>query len=123
MLSWSNGAPDAQGTSAGAGVYVGGARNGFQIVARADTTIRSITLYLGVWRAQGRLTATLSDGSSPLYEDTSLQSQLDYAPGVYVLSYRASTADQVLAITWTTAKEFGHGGVILQGAALSLPYI
>ncbi|RPJ49544.1 MAG: hypothetical protein EHM23_36585, partial [Acidobacteria bacterium] len=73
--SWTGGTPTVTATNTPNGVWVMGLGNGFQISAPADTTKRTLKLYLGVWAAQGKLEATLSDGSAAAFADISLVNQ------------------------------------------------
>jgi hypothetical protein len=98
------------------GVYVGGLGNGFQISAPADTTTRTLTVYVGGYASGGKLTAHLSDGSAADYGSTSLSGSGHY-DGVYTLTYKAGAAGQKITVTWIQTS--GSGNVTLQGAALA----
>ena len=63
--------------------------NGFQITVPADTTQRTLKLYIGLWSAQGRLEVSLSDGSAAPYVDTSLTNSSATSNRVYTLTYKA----------------------------------
>ncbi|MEK6334024.1 MAG: hypothetical protein AABM67_03685 [Acidobacteriota bacterium] len=43
---------------------------GFQIAVPADTNLHTLKVYVGLWYAQGKLEASLSDASAPIYVDT-----------------------------------------------------
>ena len=49
--------------------------NGFEITVPADTTTKTLKLYVGVWFTQDKLKATLSDASAPAYVDTTLNNR------------------------------------------------
>jgi hypothetical protein len=115
-LSWSDGTPDASGTNV-AGVYTPAAGNGFQVTVPADTTKRSVKVYVNTWHSTGQLQATLSDGSG-YYLDSSITNSSGTANGVYTLVYKANSANQTLTLTWTTKTDFGGGGVVLEAVAL-----
>jgi uncharacterized protein YndB with AHSA1/START domain len=116
-LSWSDGTPTVSATADRSGLYMSGIDNGFQISAPADTTARTLYVYVGGWKSQGKLTAHLSDNSSADYVDTSLSSSVSQYNGVYTLTYRAASSGQRLIVSWTQA---GTGGnVTLQAAALT----
>ena len=115
-FTWSDGAPTATASTT-TGIYVGGTGNGFRLTVPADTVRRRLTLYAGVWRAQGRLVASLSDGSAPDYVDTGLNDAVGTTPARYTIEYQASAANQSLTITFTQASPSG-GNVTLQAATL-----
>ena len=120
VVTWSDGTPVISGTNNGQGVFVPGAGNGFRFTAAADTTTRALRLYVNVYRATGRFTASLSDGSAPTYTDESLSNQGGMAGGVYTLYYRAASPGQTLTVTWTATAEYGGGGggIVLEAATL-----
>jgi hypothetical protein len=113
-VSWNDGTPNPVGSNA-AGVYIAGVGNGFAITAPADTTTRTLVIYVGGWWSGGKLTAHLSNGTAADYIDTSISGNAQYN-GVYTLTYKAQSAGQQLSVTWTQSSGFGN--VTLQGAAL-----
>jgi hypothetical protein len=114
IMSWSDGTPNASGSNR-SGVYTAGLGSGFTINAPADTTTRTLLVYVGGWRSGGKLTAHLSGGNAADYVDTSLSGNEQY-DGVYTLTYKAASAGQQLSVQW--AQSAGSGNVTLQGAAL-----
>ena len=116
-ISWSDGTPTAAATADVSGNYVAGIGNGFQISAPADTTMRTLYVYVGGWKSGGTLVAHLSDNSAVDYVDSSFSSTTGQYKLVYTLTYRAASAGQRLVINWTQAS--GTGNVTLQGAALA----
>ena len=83
----------------------------------ANTTTRTFSVYVGGWRAQGRMVAHLSDGSAPDYVDTSVTNATGGVTGVYTFTYHAAAAGQTLTITFTQNLA-GSGNVTLQAATL-----
>jgi len=117
--SWTNGTPNLSVTNTPSGVYRVGTGTGFQFTVPADTNLRTLRVYLGLWDAQGRLEVTLSDGSAPAFLDTSLVNQTDTSNGLYRIDYRAASAGQTLTIRWTVQASFNtFGNVTLQSATL-----
>jgi RHS repeat-associated protein len=117
---WSDGTPTASATTM-TGVYLGGVGHGFQLVLPADSlTTRTLKLYLGLNKAQAKLTATLSDGSAAPFTDT-----VDNTTGTtyrtYTLSYLAAGPGQTLSVTWSLQTDHGSGSVQLHAAALGTP--
>ncbi len=119
-FSWSDGTPTASATNTTTGIYVSGQGNGFKITAPADTTQRTLTVYVGLWTAQGKIVAHLSDGSAPDYTDSTLNNAGGTTTGVYTLSYKAGSSGQNLTVTYTQANNTG-GNVTLQAATLTQP--
>jgi len=125
VLTWSDGTPTQSGTNNGRGVYVSGNGNnppssgsGFQFKVPADTSTRELRVYVNASKARGRLTASLSDNSGPVYSDDSLSNQSATTAGVYTLYYRAASPGQTLTVDWETSVDYGGGGVTLQAATL-----
>ncbi|MFN0277102.1 MAG: DUF4394 domain-containing protein [Pyrinomonadaceae bacterium] len=115
---WNDGTPTAAANTP-TGVYVLGLNNGFEITASADTTPRTLRVYVGVFRARARFQATLSDGSSPTYVDTTFGNSSGTTNGVYTLNYSAASAGQTLRIRFTTIQRFNQfANVTLQAATL-----
>src|ERR1044071_5823811 len=121
--SWSDGSPTAIVTNTTTGVWAYGLPQigtGFEISVPADTTLRTLKVYVGVFAAVGRFVASLSDGSAPTYTNSSLDSIRTTQNGVYSLEYSANSPGQTLTIRWTL--ELFHdpsGNVTLQSAALT----
>jgi len=113
-VSWSDGTPTASGSDQ-AGVFIPGIGRGFQISAPADTTTRTLNVYVGGWNSGGKLEVHLSDGSAPDYVSTAYSGTGQY-DAVYTITYAAASTGQQLTVTWTQAS--GSGNVTLQGAAL-----
>ena len=114
-LTWSDGTPVASGSDT-AGVSITGIGNGFRITVPADTTARTLKVYVGGSTSGGKLVAHLSDGSAPDYIDTAFSGTGQY-DAVYTLTYQAASIGQQLVVSWTQAS--GTGNVTLQGAALA----
>jgi hypothetical protein len=115
-FSWTGGTPMASITTS-TGVYVSGQNNGFKLTAPADGTQRSLTVYVGVWSAQGKVVAHLSDNSAPDYTDTSLVNANTTTPGLYTFTYKAASSGQTLVVTFTQNNSTG-GNITLEGATL-----
>ena len=115
--AWIGGTPVLKVKRTHSGIRVSGKNNGFQITVPAETTARTLKLYVGVSWARGKLTAALSDGSAPVYEDTSVKKLHSTAHRVYTLRFGAASPGVVLTVTWTCAE--GGGGVLLQAADVS----
>jgi hypothetical protein len=115
-MSWSDGTPTVTGTTDRNGNYIAGVGNGFQISAPADTTTRTLLVYVGGWNSGGRLVAHLSDGSAADFVNTAFSATGQYDV-VFTLTYRAAAAGQQLVVQWTQASGT-TGNVTVQAAAL-----
>ncbi|MEO8370734.1 MAG: hypothetical protein ABI806_16235, partial [Candidatus Solibacter sp.] len=117
-FTWTDGTPTASVTGTATGIYIAGQGQGFRLTAPADTSVRTLKVYVGLWRSQGRMVAQLSDGSAAVYTDTSLNNSTGTSIGVYTFTYRAASAGQTLAVTYTQNTATA-GNVTLQAATLS----
>lgn len=119
-FSWTNGTPNTAATNTQTGVFVIGVGNGFEVTAPADTSVRTLRLHVGLWRARGKLEATLSDASAPGYTDTSLSSNTGSTNGVYAISYSAASGGQTLRLKYTEYADYNapNGNVTLEAATL-----
>ena len=97
------------------GVSLTGTGKGFLITVPADTSTRTLKLYVGGINSGGMLTAHLSDGSAPDFLDTGFSSTGQYDV-VYTLSYFAASVGQQLTVIWSQFS--GAGNVTLQAAGL-----
>jgi hypothetical protein len=126
--TWYDGIPNRAVTNTSTGDYViGGASvgSGFLLTAPADTSQKTLEFFVGATWAQGRLTASLSDGG------TSFTSQYPqtvdnaaYGPnGLFTIAYAASSPGQTLTVTWTVAQAHDRALalVTLDAAVLAVP--
>ncbi len=120
-FSWSDGTPTAGAGPTTTGVSIHGSNNGFRITAPADTTGRRLKVYVGLYGAEGRFRAYLSDNSAPAYTDTSLSSIYGNPAAVYILDYKAASSGQTLIVEYTASTLFDadYGYVALEAATLS----
>ena len=123
--SWSDGTPTATVTNTPTGVWAYGVPtrgSGFQFTVPADTTLRTLRVYVGAFAARGNFEASLSDNSATPYSNTSLVNMGNGPSGVYSISYAAQSAGQTLTIKWTlTMGTRADANVTLQAAALTAP--
>ena len=119
LYSWTGGTPTSTSTNTSTGIYVIGMNNGFQVTVPADTTARTLKMYVGLWAAGGRFEASLSDGSAPTYVDTSTSNSAGTSNAVYTLNYQAGSPGQTLTVKWYVNAIFNQwSNVTLQGATL-----
>ena len=108
-FTWSDGVPAVAVKQTRSGVFTYGQNAGFQIALPADTTPRIVKAFCGVWRGQGKLEATLSDGSAPVV--TATKDGVDPETGdnvTFTLRYRAASAGQTLTLKWINAAQRGN---------------
>ncbi len=120
-FSWTNGTPTLSATTT-SGVWRSGVGRGFQLTMPADTSNRTLKLYVSTSSAQGKLEVSLSDGSAPAYIDTSLTHAGSGANthGVYTINYRAASSGQTLTVKWTVlTASASFGNVTMQAATLT----
>jgi len=122
LYGWSDGTPTPTVASTATGLYINGVANGFQLTVPADTVLHRLKIYVGVFGAQGRFEASLSDFSAPTYIDTSILNN-NNASAVYTINYAAASAGKKLTIKYTSLAVFDEadGNVTLQAAAVASP--
>lgn len=72
-----------------------------------------------MWLSQGKLIASLTDGSGLVYTDESLNNIGSTTQAVYTLTYRSSSNGQQLTITFVEVNAYySVANVALQAATL-----
>ncbi|HEU5234523.1 MAG TPA: IPT/TIG domain-containing protein [Terriglobales bacterium] len=99
------------------GIYSPNPASGFQFTISAGLTERTANIYVGAWQAQGKLEAYLSDGSAPVYIDTSTDTT-DHINHVYTIKYHAASEGQHLIIRYTLLTNHAFGNVTLQAVTV-----
>lgn len=117
--TWAGGTPTASSTTHG-GLYTIGLDQGFELQVPADTTLRTLVVYLGGWKSSGRVTASLSDGSAPDSVQTVEDLTNPYDRRL-AFTYRAGSAGQTLLVRYIQVGGTGASNVSLQAAALREP--
>ena len=115
-FSWTDGTPTRSATNTDTGVYVSGLNRGFQIETPADTTSRTLRVYVGLWQSKAKMVVHLSDGSAPDYVDTALADADGSSTVVYTFTYRAGSSGQKLTVTYT--QNASGGNVTLLAATM-----
>ena len=117
--SWSDGiAPGGNISATRTGERVFQVGKGFQFTVPADTTLKTLRVYVGSSSAQGLLTATLSDASAPDYTIT-----IDQASGrssrEVSLDFIAGADGQTLTVSYVvTGSNAANSFITLESAAL-----
>jgi hypothetical protein len=115
-FAWSDGSPTVSDSNS-SGVYNIGGTSSFSFTVAADTSARTLRLYVGGNAADNRLTAHLSDTSAP---DAIFSTTGRAAGGAYVMPleiiFRSASTQQTLTLTWAP---LGSGGITsINGATL-----
>ncbi|MFG1606666.1 hypothetical protein [Actinoplanes sp. NPDC049265] len=118
LYSWRDGSPEATNGGTPVGINTCDKGNGFTLSVPAAKDDRTLRLYVGVQKAQGRLEAKLSAGGGT--EVGTLEERGDgFGTAVFTITYRSAQGGK-LNLSWNTAQTFGDGcgGVALQAATL-----
>lgn len=112
-------AGDQQNYCSGSEITVHGRGNGFEITVAADTTPRTLQLYVGTLSADGVVTAFLSDGSAPPATEVGGTGPPQTNTTLYTINYSAASSGQTLTVRFTLNTDQGDGQVTLIGAAVN----
>jgi hypothetical protein len=121
--SWSDGAPTLSEFATATGIYVAGFTNGFEFTVPADTTMRQLKVYGGMYGVKANFQAYLGDASAPAFTDTSLDFIYDSADALFTLDYAAASPNQRLHVRYRTlgVYDMDYGNVGLESVALRGP--
>jgi Tol biopolymer transport system component/subtilisin-like proprotein convertase family protein len=119
-FSWTDGTPTGSVTGTPTGLFISGQGNGFEFSVPADSSLKTLKLYVGAWYAQGHLQATLSDQSAGVVLDESVNSNAGATHAVYTIRFRSVSSAQTLRVQYTLANDFfePNGNISLEAAAL-----
>jgi parallel beta-helix repeat protein len=132
-FAWSGGAPTPTETNARVGLQHNGDEptnlstlgTGFGFSVPADTTPRTLKVWVAQNRAGGQFTATLSDGSAPAFSNSFDVGVGDFVGSLYTLTYSAASVGQTLDVTWVenvdNCVEFRCDNVSIHAVALQGP--
>ena len=126
-FSWADGTPTASAFTENGIItgQTGTGGSGFEFTAPADTSLKTLKVYVGTWVGVGRFEAAISDGSAPTYVDTSLSACNGEGTfdGLYTLQYKAAAAGQFIRIRYTLLTDCdgpgAFGNVTLKAATLT----
>ena len=118
LFAWNNGNAPAIGMAIKTGWSTENRGKGFAFTVPADPVLRRLTVWVGGQNTQGIFTATLSDGSAPVYRDDSIRIGAAKAGYAFTLWYRAKQAGVTLTIGYRSAQA-SDGHITLQAAALT----
>jgi len=113
-FSWTDGIPDPSATNTTTGIRTTG--SGYTITVAADTTIRTLKVYLAIKGGTGVVSAMLSDSSAAVYRGT--YSSVGQQELVYAFRYNASAANNTLSVHLSQLAQ-GHATLSLQAVTLA----
>jgi len=120
-FSWTDGTPTLSVSSTATGDNTNGSvGNGFEFTVPADTNVRTLKLYVGVWYTQGKLEASMIDGTAATFTDTALNNNGGASFGLYTINFKAGSTGQTMKIRFTILNQYfsSNGNVALEGATL-----
>ncbi len=122
--SWADGSPFPKAAESSTGIYITGLGDGFQLAVPADPVPRTLRLYVGVWRSQGRFEAILNEPGVPPFVDESFGHPSSEGNAVCAIDYQAPSPGRTLVVRFTMARNLAvsgpMGNVTLQAATLSV---
>ncbi|HXQ37687.1 MAG TPA: Ig-like domain-containing protein, partial [Anaerolineales bacterium] len=118
---WNGGTPTAISNGTTSGIYTQSIGNGFQITVPADTTAKVLRIYVGLWAAQAKMEATLSDGSAPTLIDTSFANPTGVNHASFTINFKAASTGQTLTVKYTVLTVFISGGNVTLDSATLFP--
>jgi hypothetical protein len=105
-VSWTGGSPVASNSADGGFLWANnGIGAGYMFNAPADTTVRTLYVYVGGYSSGTTLTARLSDGSAPDYS-VALSGAGNYSD-VVAITYSADSPGQTLSIYYSKSINIG----------------
>jgi hypothetical protein len=118
-FAWEDGVLTATVSGTTTGMYRTSVADGFRITVPASTQPRTLQVYVGGYRSNGKLTASLSDQSAPDYSDASFsRSDGSLYSVTYTLTFNAARDGERLTVSWAAASVVMDGNVSLEAAAL-----
>lgn len=110
-LTWTGGTPTASGSTNG-GIFTSGSPvpvgNGYVVTAPADTNLRLLRVFAGVYNCTMKVTASISDGSTTAKVNTSFVSDSSGGRQGYIeIQYAAASSGQTISVSVTVDGETG----------------
>ena len=120
VYSWVDGAPTIKVSNTKTGLRAYKVNKGFSFTVPADTTNKTLKVYVGVKSGNGLFEASLSDGGTTIFRE-----RIDQISGitsrVITLDFKSASANQVLTVRYTLDSltgDVGGGWISLESAAL-----
>ena len=121
FFSWDDGTPEPSVIDTTTGIFfLSDVGQGYSLTVEADTTPKTLYLYLGVFQGEGRLVASLSDASAPDIE-LFISNEFGAIQRVVPITFNtASLPTQTLTVQFTQNNDFGTlSNVNFQAATLN----
>ena len=96
---WNDGAPDASCAGTSVGVRIINTGGGVSFTVPADTSVRTVKVYITGHHSTALVRGQLSDGSAADWQDESFFSATNDFMAAYVMTYAAASAGQTLTVT------------------------
>lgn len=109
LYSWSDGMPTSTTSNTNSGLRVYNVGKGFEFTVPADTSQRTLKVYVGAKNVSGRLEAILSDGSAPNYV-TQITQLSGTISRVATINYQAASSGQLLTVRYVLENKPGTTG-------------
>ncbi len=114
------------GSNLNTGIYLSGTgvNRGFRLTVPTRNASRTLYVYVGAYRASGKLSARLSDGSLATYTNTAINSSgtaTTHTNGMYAITFSSINPTSNLIVEWTVNTENTTSGdrfVTLLAAAI-----
>jgi serine/threonine protein kinase len=116
---WKDGFPTTNSTSNASGVFAEKVGNGFEFSLPADTTLKTLRVYVRAFKCTGKFEAKLSDSSASEASNT-ISNKEDGTSQTEMIHFRAKSPGQKLNVKFTMTEDFGGGNVSMQAETLSL---
>ncbi|MGE9268202.1 MAG: hypothetical protein ACQKBY_08895 [Verrucomicrobiales bacterium] len=109
LFSWSDGANTASATSLDT-TFLANRLNAddgdtFSLAVDAGTQLQRLTLFVGLGRAQGDLTVSLSDGSATTFTGGYSAGSGNFFHAVYQIDFAADTDGETLTVEWEKTNQ------------------
>lgn len=114
--SWTDGSPLQKSSGLPRGIFVEGRNAGFELSVVADTTVKTLNVYVGAYATRMHFEAALSDHSTTGYTNTTFQNSGDGPNRIYTLNFAANSANQRLTVRYWSLTSSGN--VTLLAASL-----
>lgn len=123
---WSDGTPTLAASYSTTGIFLYSTNQppgAFQLTVPATNALRRLKVYVGLYGAQARMDAWMSDSSAVSYSDESLSSVYDNAYAAYTFIYSSTNTGATLNVRWSPTLIFDryYGNVTWQAATMSAP--
>ncbi len=118
MYSWSSGTATPTQSGTATEMRMQAYNNGFKLIVAADTTLRTLKLYVASGFGESTLRAALSDGSAAPHV-SAFSSPAPFVEKVYTIQFQAASGAQTLTITNQVTRDDGFAFVALSSASVT----